>query len=200
MNTETVNPNLQYDSNDALIISDILSGDSDSFELLVRKYNSSLYRLARSFKLNHADSQDILQETYLAAFKSLKSFGHKSSFKTWISKILVNKCLYKFNTSDFKCKSDVQIEHLTPSMTIFPTEYARKEFSNALESMLESMPLHYRTVFIFREIEGLNVTQTAEVLSITDANVKVRLNRAKKLLQKKFAHYFYSDVYGSDQN
>jgi RNA polymerase sigma-70 factor (ECF subfamily) len=71
-------------------------------------------------------------------------------------------------------------------------EVLNHELSTILEKSIQKLPVIYRTIFILRQIEGLTIAETAELLNITPTNVKVRLNRAKTLLQKKIEH-FYSE-------
>ncbi|HYC29298.1 MAG TPA: sigma factor, partial [Chitinophagaceae bacterium] len=77
------------------IIQKITAGETALFEILMRRHNSALYKLARCYGFNHQDAEDLMQEAYVAAYMNLEKFENRSSFKTWISRILVNKCLYK---------------------------------------------------------------------------------------------------------
>src|SRR5688572_12683367 len=94
-------------SSEGEIIQNILDGDIALFELLIRRYNSVLYKIARSYGFNHQDAQDLMQDTHVAAYENLKQFEGRSSYRTWISKIIIHKCLYhikyghkKFEVSD----------------------------------------------------------------------------------------------------
>ncbi len=180
------------------IIQKIVSGETALFEILIRRHNAALYKLARCYGFNHQDAEDLMQEAYLAAYMSLSKFENRSSFKTWVSKILVNKCIYKISYGPAKKELPrsesinenmqpilMQTEHNNPE-----TRITNREFSRVLEHSLEQMPLIYRSVFILREIEGFSIAETSEILSITSINVKVRLNRAKAILQKKMEKFY----------
>jgi RNA polymerase sigma-70 factor (ECF subfamily) len=188
--------------NDMQIIDDVLHGNTALFELLIRRYNAELYKLARCYGFNHQDAEDLMQETYLSAYSNLYQFQHRSSFKTWISKILIHKCLYKLNYGhkNKEIADPATLQQLNDKNMAgkpgFPEAMARKEFARVLEITLQELPLIYRLAFILREVEGYSVAETSEVLGITPINVKVRTNRAKALLQKKLETYYSAaDIY-----
>lgn len=181
------------------IIEKIVAGEKRLFEILIRRYNPVLYKIARCYGFNHQDSEDLMQETHVAAYMNLKSFEQRASYKTWISKILIHKCVYKLSYGYFKNEqpdSDNMHENVKPifNQTKMATEkiVLNKELSKVLEKSLQEIPLTYRTVFILREIEGFNTAETAELINTTSLNVKVRLSRAKALLQKKLERIYTS--------
>jgi len=185
------------------IIQNIINGEKALFEILIRRYNSVLYKIARCYGFNHQDAEDLMQETHVAAYTSLRNFQHKASYKTWISKIMIHKCVYKLSYGYFKNElpgSDNSSENVQP--IFYQTKMAtdkiviNKELSKVLEKSLQQLPLTYRTVFILREVEGFSTAETAELMNCTTVNVKVRLNRAKNLLQKKLERFYTSaDLY-----
>lgn len=183
-------------SSEEEIIQKILDGEPALFEILIRRYNPILYKIARSYDFNHDESQDLLQDAHIAAYLSLKKFEMRSSYKTWIAKIMVNKCLYKLSYGSNKYEITHQIvdENSQPMFSskkqTTEASVLNRELSNILEKSLEKIPVHYRTVFILREVEGLSVAETAEMMNLTPVNVKVRLNRAKTLLQKELEKYY----------
>src|SRR6188768_3167580 len=89
-------------SSEEEIISKILDGEHALFEVLIRRYNAILYKIARSYDFNHEEAKDLLQETHIAAYQNLGKFESRSSYKTWIAKIMVNKCLYKLSYGSSK--------------------------------------------------------------------------------------------------
>lgn len=183
-------------SSEEEIIAKILGGEIALFEVLIRRYNSILYKIARSYDFNHEEAKDLLQETHIAAYQNLAKFESRSSYKTWIAKIMVNKCLYKlsYGSSKYEISHPIVDENSRPMFSskkqTTETVVLNRELSSILEKSLESIPVHYRTVFILREVEGLSTAETAEMLDITPVNVKVRLNRAKTLLQKELEKYY----------
>src|SRR5690348_14190913 len=133
------------------IIEKILAGEKRLFEILIRRYNPVLYKIARCYGFNHQDAEDIMQETHVAAYKSLKDFQYKASYKTWISKIMIHKCVYKLSYGYFKNEkpgSDDMHENVKPifNQTNMATEeiVLNKELSRALEKSLQEIPLTYR--------------------------------------------------------
>ena len=181
------------------IIKKIIAGEKALFEILIRRYNSGLYKIARCYGFNHQDAEDIMQETHVSAYTNLKNFQHKASYKTWVSKILIHKCVYKLSYGYFKNEqpgSDIIYENVKPmfNQPKIATEkiVLNKELSKVLEKSLAEIPLTYRTVFILREVEGFSTAETAELMNSTPVNVKVRLSRAKALLQKKVENFYSS--------
>jgi RNA polymerase sigma-70 factor (ECF subfamily) len=185
-------------STDAEIIQKILNGEGPLFEILIRRYNSVLYKIARSYGFNHQDAQDLMQEAHLAAYMQLKKFEHRSLYKTWLSKIIINKCLYKMRYGYFKNEhpaSSLIDETAQPMLTQVSqseNEVTKRELGKVIEHSLQLLPVTYRTVFILREVEGFNIAETSELLQISPVNVKVRLNRAKAMLQKELEQVYSS--------
>jgi RNA polymerase sigma-70 factor (ECF subfamily) len=178
------------------LIQKIVQGELSFFEILMRRYNAILYKIARSYGYNHDESQDLMQETHIAAYQNLKKFEARSSYKTWIAKIMVNKCLYKlrygstkYETSNYMADENSEPMFSSKKQTT-ENKVLNNELSNILEKSLEDIPVHYRTVFLLREVEGFSVAETADMLDLTPVNVKVRLNRAKTMLQKELEKYY----------
>ena len=172
------------------IIERILKGEKSLYELIVRRFNPYLYKIGRSYNYNHEDTQDLMQETFIDAYKSLLQFEGRASFKTWIIRIMMNNCYRKREKSSFKNEimQDTS-EHSTPLFTNTNNDTDKiiqnRELGSIIEKALVQIPLDYRMVFSLRELNGLNVSETAEMLNISEANVKVRLNRAKAMLRKE---------------
>ena len=185
------------------IIRKILAGEIPLFEILIRRYNGPLYKIARSFGLNHQDAQDMMQETHLQAYLKLQTFRHEASYKTWLSKIMVRNCLRQIDKSSYKNEqpSTEMIQEGMLPMFSSNTDGMNKTMNNKemvklVEFSLEQLPLSYKTVFVLREMEGFSVAETASLLNITTINVKVRLNRAKAMLHKELEKlYTASDLF-----
>ena len=168
---ESISENTGLNS-DAEIIRKIILGDTAVFEILIRRYNPVLYKIARSFGFNHQDAEDLMQEAHVAAWLHLKDFQHLASYKTWLSRIMVNKCLYKLKFGYFKNEvpaSDQMGEHTMPFFMQHNqsavNDLAKKELSGIIEFSLQQIPMMYRLVFVLREIEGFNVAETAQLLN-----------------------------------
>ena len=196
------------ESTDEEIIKKILAGHPVWFELLIRRYNSTLYKIARGYGFNQQDSEDLIQDAHLTAYKQLRKLDNPDSYKTWISKILINNCIYKLAHGYFKYELPKTINekdspvHQKGKRDNTEDIIANHELSMIIENCLQAIPIIYKSVFILREIEGFNVAETSEILGISHANVKVRLSRAKQLLKKEIEKYYsvkdlfeFKDIY-----
>lgn len=173
---------------DIEIIDSILNGNKHLFEIIVRRYNPYLYKIGRSYNYTHEDTQDLMQDSFIDAYKNLQQFSGKSSFKSWLIKIMLHNCFHKKGKLNFKKSSMKEInENDKPifNMETKKLNYENKELSHILENALTNLPLHYRMVFSLREINGFNINETADILNISETNVKVRLNRAKSMLRSQ---------------
>ena len=178
----------QAQYSDEELIQKILHQETALFELIIRRNNQSLYRIGKMYHFSHEDTQHLMQETYIKAYTHLNQFQNRSSLKTWLSKIMVHECYRKSQKWAFK-----NVESLEKNPSLFAklgsTETSNKVMNTELNSVIEKSLLHipedYRTVFLLREINGLNVLETAEILDITESNVKTRLSRAKSFLRKE---------------
>jgi RNA polymerase sigma-70 factor (ECF subfamily) len=183
---------------DEKVIQKILDGDTAVFEILIRRYNTVIYRIGRMYGFNHHDTEDLMQDTHVSAYTQLASFENRASYKTWLSRIMINKCIYKLKYGYFKNEiPDEQVYNESTSATMQTEQnMLNRELSSVIEKSLESIPVIYRSVFVLREVQGFSVAETAELLGITPVNVKVRLNRAKSLLQKQLEQvYTANEIY-----
>jgi len=180
------------------IIDRILKGEKALYEIIVRRYNPCLYKVGRAYNYNHDDTQDLMQDTYIDAYKNLSKYEGRADFKTWIIRIMLNNCYRKKEKSSFKNEiMKDSSEHSQPAFTTRSNDtdkiYQNRELGRVIETALEKIPLDYRLVFTMRNINGLNVAETAAVLNISEANGKVRLNRAKAMLKKQIEKTYSPD-------
>jgi RNA polymerase sigma factor (sigma-70 family) len=184
---------------DKEVIQLILHGEPAIFEILIRRNNALLYKTGRSYNYNHEDTLDLMQDTFIDAYTNLSKFESRSSFKTWIIKIMLNNCYRKRQKSSFKNEVSTDINEKSIPMysnlqdTDTSKTVANRELSVVIENALKKIPLDYRMVFSLREITGLNVSETAETLNISESNVKVRLNRARTMLRKEVEKSFSAE-------
>lgn len=177
---------------DTELIARIRNGELDLFEILIRRNNPYLYKLGMSYGYKHEDVEDLMQETFIAAYLNLEKFEGRSSFKTWITRIMLNQCYQKAQKLSFKNEkaNDVINEKTTPMFESNQSSDAYRsvlnnELSTIVGNALIAIPFEYRMVFSLRELNGMSTAETAEVLDISETNVKVRLNRAKHMLREK---------------
>jgi len=187
---------------DVEIIQRILSGKPALFEILIRRNNPFLYKAGRCYGYSHEDTQDLMQDSFIDAYVNLSKFENRSSFKTWLLKIMRNNCFRKKQKLSYKNEVANEInDKAVPMFSVWENEDTNKTVMNrelnvVIEDALQQVPSDYRMVFSLREINGLNVSETAEVLNISEANVKVRLNRAKAMLRKEVERsYSAADIF-----
>ena len=177
---------------DTELINRIRDGERELFEILIRRNNPYLYKTGMSYGYKHQDVEDLMQETFIAAYLNLEKFEGRSTFKTWITRIMLNQCYQKAQKLSFKNeKANDNINEKTTPMfennqsTDTYKSVLNNELSNIVGNALLSIPFEYRMVFSLRELNGMSTAETAEVMDISETNVKVRLNRAKHLLREK---------------
>lgn len=175
---------------DIEIVNRVISGEIALFEILIRRNNSFLYKTGRSYNYNHEDTQDLMQETLIDAWSNLSKFENRSSFKTWIIRIMLNNCYRRKQKSSFRNETASEINDKSEPMFSGNNQNTyknvfNKELGIVVENALQQIPHDYRMVFSLREINGMSTEETAEALNISQSNVKVRLNRAKNMLRKE---------------
>ena len=181
--------------NEAQIIASILAGNTHEFHDLIRPHERSVYIMALSLLHNEADAEDAAQEAFLKAFRNLAHFRGESKFSTWLVSIALNEARSRLRSKKtMKMESlDEPMEgqgHVSPALLRdwreIPSEVLeRQEFRQLLQQAITDLPLIYREIFLLRDVEELSVNESAEVLGITIASAKVRLHRARIMLQKK---------------
>jgi len=182
---------------EAETIEAILAGDAQLFHELIRPYERSVYVMALSYMKNEADAEDVAQEAFVRAFRNLSSFRAESRFSTWLISITLNEArsrLRRQGTVRMESLDAPQGEdsHVSPALLrdwreIPSDTVERSEVRLLLQNAIQNLPEIYREVFQLRDIEELNINETAEVLKLSTAVVKVRLHRARIMLQKQLA-------------
>jgi RNA polymerase sigma factor (sigma-70 family) len=187
---------------DLEIIQKILAGEVALYEILIRRNNPFLYKTGRTYNYNHEDTQDLMQDTFIDAYTNLSKFENRSSFRTWIIRIMLNNCYKK--QQKFSFKNEIAKEINEKSIPMFSSDQhtdankiiVNRELNTVIENALTQIPLEYRMVFSLRKITGLSVSETAQALNISDINVKVRLNRAKTMLRNEIEKsYSANDIF-----
>jgi RNA polymerase sigma-70 factor (ECF subfamily) len=173
---------------DKEIIERVTQGEKSLYEMIVRRFNPHLYKVGRSYNFNHEDTRDLMQETFIDAYKSLLQFEGRADFRTWIVRIMMNNCYRRKEKAHVKNETHTEIpESSIPMFSTTQNETGNmvmnRELGHIIEEALSRIPFDYRMVFSLREINGMNVAETASLLNISEANVKVRLNRSKSMLR-----------------
>jgi RNA polymerase sigma-70 factor, ECF subfamily len=176
------------------------NGDVAAFEQLVKRYDRRLLRIAEHVTHNREDSQDAVQEAFLKAFQHLGEFREDSQFSTWLIRITVNQSLMKLRKQrairevsldqDFQTEGDVLPMEVTDWAPNPEQIYGASELRDILIKTLEELRPILRAVFVLRDMEGLSIHQTAEVLNVSHTAVKARLWRARLQLRERLNGYF----------
>jgi RNA polymerase sigma-70 factor, ECF subfamily len=179
------------------MIAAILGGETQIFHELIRPHERSVYLMALSYMKNEADAEDVAQEAFVKAFRNLASFRLESKFSTWLISITLNeartrlrrKSLVRMDSLDAPPDEDQPVSPaLLRDWREIPSEVAeRGEVRTLLQDAIASLPDIYREVFLLRDVEEMNINETAEALNISIGSVKVRLHRARMMLQKQLA-------------
>jgi len=182
---------------EAQIIASILAGSTHQFHDLIRPYERSAYVMALSMLKNEADAEDVAQEAFLKAFRNLRSFRAESRFSTWLLSITLNEARNRLrhkNTVKMESLDEPPSEqqHISPALLRdwreIPSQMLqRMEVREMLLQAITGLPPIYREIFVLRDIEEMSVFESAEALGISEASVKVRLHRARIMLQKRLA-------------
>lgn len=179
---------------DEQVVELVLAGETALYELLMRRYNERLYRVARAILRDDADAEDVMQDAYMSAYQHLVDFEGRAKFSTWLTRIAVRAALARYrrrprfqaldNSEQFSTRNLMkQLE----SSDRNPEEKAYdRELGSVLENAILGLPDDYRLVFILRDVQEMSTEETAECLNISLENVKVRLHRARAGLRKKF--------------
>ena len=175
-------------------------GDRAEFAQLVEQYSPMIYRLGLKMLNNPQDAEDILQETFIKAYKHIDKFDGRSSVSTWLYRIATNEALMSLrkkrpDTISFDMPSIYESEPQEPLQIVdwccMPEEeYLTAEGRMRLDQAAERLPESLRIVFVLRDIESLSTRETAEVLDISEMAVKTRLSRARLRLREDLSTYY----------
>ncbi len=182
---------------EAQMIASIVGGDTELYHELIRPYERTVYKMAVSFMKNEADAEDVAQESFLKAFRKLADFRGQAKFSTWLISITLNEArarlrrqgVLRIVSLDEKPEDNGPI---TPALLRdwreVPSEaLERKEIRKLLEEAIAGLSPIYREVLLLRDVEELSIEETAKELTITTGTVKVRLHRARLMMQKELA-------------
>jgi len=185
--------------NESALISGVLSGDHELFHQLIRPYERLVYVTIFAILRNQTEAEDAAQESMINAFRNLKSFRGDAKFSTWLVTIAMNEARKRLRKSksaaeDSLDDSEDPAGDLTPAVLTDWREVPlqaleRKELGEKLRQAVAALPEKYREVFVLRDIEELNQEETAAALGLNVPVVKVRLHRARIMLQKQLAPY-----------
>jgi RNA polymerase sigma-70 factor, ECF subfamily len=186
---------------EAELIARIKGGDVEAFYELVRPYERAVFLAALSLVQNDADAEEVAQEAILKAFKNLSRFRQEAKFSTWLIQISINEAKMKLRKARRHLYESIEEGQANDEGDYIPKDFAdwreipsealeRKELRKALAKALDSLPEKYRTVLVLRDVQHLSITETAQVLGLSEANVKTRLSRARLQMRDALAPGF----------
>jgi len=181
---------------DSTIARLVAGGDGSAFEVLMRRYNRRLYRLARASLSDEAEAKDALQDAYLCAYRCMRQFRGDSALSTWLSRIVLNECLARKRraarrqnvVSIVSWESSMErVTNVADSAEGPDNALARAQMRSVLERKVSELPETFRVVFVMRSVEELSVEETAQCLDISEETVRSRHFRARGILRESLA-------------
>ncbi len=187
---------------DHALVERVRAGDAAAFELIMRRHNRRLFRLARSILRNAPEAEDVVQETYVRAFAKLDEFRGPDGFAAWLARIAYHEALARLRgwgrvvslhdqVGDGDGDADVRrVDTMTSSHPDPESLSGHGELRRLLEQAIDALPDEFRTVFVLRAVEGMSVAETADALAIPPETVKTRFHRARLRLQQALGARF----------
>lgn len=175
---------------DEEVVTRVLTGETELYEILMRRYNQRLYRVVISILRNADETQDVMQEAYVRAYQHLSQFEGRAAFSTWLTRIAVHEALarHKKRGRNQQFSSDLnegEISVSPGSPALDPEQTVSKaELNRMLEEAVLGLPEQYRTVLMLRDVEEMSTAETAAALGLSEENVKVRLHRGRAMVRR----------------
>jgi len=175
---------------DSELVARVREGEIDAFEIIMRRHNQRLYRIARSILREDHEAMDVVQETYVKAYYQLHKFKGPEGFVSWLSRIASNEAMMRIRKSRRIGYTFDDPEHKHPDMESPDPQpmdnLANQQLRKLLEVAIDRLPVDHRSVYVMRAIQQLSTLETAKSLDVSEDVVKTRYLRAKRSLQKVF--------------
>jgi RNA polymerase sigma-70 factor (ECF subfamily) len=179
-------------------------GDAAAFDILIRRHDKHLYRIARSVLAEDQEAEDAVQESYIRAFTGLGDFRGTASLRTWLTRIVLNEAIRRRRRRrpmvDLDALHAAQermrrpIHSLTARDRDPESAAAQSQIQKVLEKAIDSLPAAFRVVFVMRDVEEFSTADTAKLLGIREETVKTRLHRARRMLRESLGAQLASAV------
>lgn len=190
-------------------IEKVLNGEYDAFEGLVEKYQARIYRhLKKMVKDGHL-AQDLLQETFLSAYKGLPGFTGSSSFSTWLFRIATNTALMYLRKNrpdsieyddEIRNQSNSPVPPISSEFVNTPLEILlSNEGRKKIEEAIDELPALYRSVIVLRDVEGFSLEEVSKIMDSSIAAIKSRLHRARNSVRETLTSYYMERNLSSDR-
>jgi RNA polymerase sigma-70 factor (ECF subfamily) len=174
---------------DEEVVERVKDGDTALYEIIMRRHNQRLYRVARAILRDDAEAEDVMQDAYVRAYQHLHQFAGRAPFSAWLTRIAVHEALARLRLRSRSqqledTEQDGEINMNIVETSLDPEQCAsRAELGQFLEEAVLGLPEQYRAVVILRDIEELSTSETAAALDLTEQNVKVRLHRGRAMVR-----------------
>jgi RNA polymerase sigma-70 factor (ECF subfamily) len=174
---------------DEEVVYRVRAGETALYEVIMRRYNQRLYRIARAILHNDGEAEDVMQDAYVRAYEHLDQFAARAPFATWLTRIAVHEALARLRGRNRIQSLDDTEDNGDQSMQITskspdPEQSASgAQLRGLLEEAVLGLPEHYRIVIMLRDIEELSTAETADALDLTEDNVKIRLHRGHGMIR-----------------
>lgn len=174
---------------DPELIRRIIGGERALFAILMRRYNQRLFRAVRAIVGTDHEAEDVVQQTYVTAFHKLEQFRGEAQFSTWLTRIAINEALQRARKSARRHVYAVvsEAEGMIDDTPTPEDQMYRREIGRLLEKQIDGLPDSLRIVFVMRDVQELSTAETAACLELSDEAVRVRLFRARRLLQERLS-------------
>jgi len=184
-----------------VLIRRVQAGDAEAFYQLVRPYERAVFLAAVAIVKNDADAEEVAQEAILKAFKAVARFRQEAKFSTWLIQIAINEAKMRLRKDRRHLYESIDQGQQSDEGDYIPKDFAdwreipsqaleRRELRDALAKALEGLPEKYREILILRDVNHLSITETAQILGLSEANVKTRLSRARLQMRDALASGF----------
>ncbi len=168
---------------DSEIVQRVRSGETSLFEVLMRRHNQRVYRVARAVLKDEFEAEDVMQQAYINAFVHLAQFEDRAQFSTWLTRIAVREALARRRRSKPEETVDTVDEMRAEAPDPEHQAYA-SELGRLIEDAVDTLAEPYRVVFVLRDVEGLSTSETAATLELGEEAVKTRLHRARAAVRR----------------
>ena len=180
------------------IVQKVRAGKKECFEVLMRRHTQALYRVGRMFDFEPRDIEDLIGDTHLDAYRNLAKYTPSTTFRTWLTRIMIDKCSRKVEqqTSGVGYSDSFEPYSNSPGTTNMPGGSTMIEAEGEVDADLETLPVPLRRLFVLREVEGFSEKETASLLNLSEDCVKKGTNHAKLSVKKSLRkNYFGDSVY-----
>jgi RNA polymerase sigma-70 factor (ECF subfamily) len=186
---ETLERSKSENLTDEEIVIRVRAGETALYEVIMRRYNQRLYRVARAILRNDVVAEDDMQDSYVRAYTHLGQFAGRAPFSSWLTSIAVNEALARrrshnqhqyVDAAEFDGEISMKSAYKDSNPEQSASSAQLKEF---LEQAVLDLPEQYRTVVMLRDIEELSTSEIAHTLDLTEENVKIRLHRGHGMIR-----------------